>query len=113
MQPALVERAMSGDQEAFASLAAESADGCYALAYRILRDPQYYTPTMAAILRDLGVPTQIVEGFLPGERQGGTEVIRNNMAHAWVEVYFPGHGWIAFDPTGANDPARLPVALPS
>jgi RNA polymerase sigma-70 factor, ECF subfamily len=39
MQPALVERAMHGDKEAFASLAAESADGCYALAYRILRDP--------------------------------------------------------------------------
>ena len=39
MQPALVERAMRGDQEAFALLAAESADGCYALAYRILRDP--------------------------------------------------------------------------
>src|SRR5690349_5351615 len=39
MQPALVERAMRGDKEAFASLAAETADGCYALAYRILRDP--------------------------------------------------------------------------
>jgi len=39
MQPALVERAMRGDEEAFASLAAQSADGCYALAYRILRDP--------------------------------------------------------------------------
>ena len=39
MQPALVERAMRGDQDAFATLAAESADGCYALAYRILRDP--------------------------------------------------------------------------
>jgi RNA polymerase sigma-70 factor, ECF subfamily len=39
MQPALVERAMHGDKEAFASLAAETADGCYALAYRIVRDP--------------------------------------------------------------------------
>ena len=39
MQAALVERAMRGDKEAFASLAAASADGCYALAYRILRDP--------------------------------------------------------------------------
>ena len=39
MQAALVERAMLGDKDAFASLAAASADGCYALAYRILRDP--------------------------------------------------------------------------
>src|SRR5262245_20533667 len=39
MQPSLVERAMHGDKEAFAALAAETADGCYALAYRIVRDP--------------------------------------------------------------------------
>src|SRR5262249_4833119 len=39
MQPALVERAIRGDKEAFAALAAETADGCYALAYRIVRDP--------------------------------------------------------------------------
>jgi RNA polymerase sigma-70 factor (ECF subfamily) len=39
VQVRLVEQAMRGDQEAFASLAAESADRCYALAYRILRDP--------------------------------------------------------------------------
>ena len=39
MRHGLVERAMRGDQEAFASLAADSVDGCYRLAYRILRDP--------------------------------------------------------------------------
>jgi len=39
MQVELVERASRGDREAFASLAADSADRCYALAYRILRDP--------------------------------------------------------------------------
>jgi len=40
VQVELVERAMQGDQEAFASLAAASVDRCYALAYRILRDSQ-------------------------------------------------------------------------
>jgi RNA polymerase sigma-70 factor (ECF subfamily) len=40
MNSDLVERACSGDQEAFAVLAAQHVDGCYALAYRILRDPQ-------------------------------------------------------------------------
>lgn len=39
MQGRLVERAMKGDQEAFAALAADHVDGCYRLAYRILRDP--------------------------------------------------------------------------
>jgi transglutaminase-like putative cysteine protease len=74
---------------------------------------QYYAPTMAVVLRDLHIPTRIVEGFLPGDRTGDTEVIRDNNAHAWVEVYFPGVGWIPFDPTGANVPSQLPAALPS
>ena len=39
MHVELVERAKRGDQDAFASIAAASADRCYALAYRILRDP--------------------------------------------------------------------------
>ena len=39
MQAELVERARDGDKDAFASLVSSSIDGCYALAYRILRDP--------------------------------------------------------------------------
>jgi transglutaminase-like putative cysteine protease len=73
---------------------------------------QHYAATMAVLLRDLDIPTRIVEGFLPGERTGGTEVIRNSNAHAWVEVYFPGYGWVPVDPTGANDPAQMPAVLP-
>ena len=68
---------------------------------------------MAVILRDLGIPTRIVEGFLPGEREGGTEIVRDNDAHAWVEVYFSGYRWVTFDPTGADSPRQLPAALPS
>jgi Transglutaminase-like superfamily/TgpA N-terminal domain len=74
---------------------------------------QHYAATMAVLLRDLGIPTRIVEGFLPGTRSEGTEVVRNNNAHAWIEVYFPGYGWVPFDPTGANDPVQMPAALPS
>jgi transglutaminase-like putative cysteine protease len=75
---------------------------------------EHYAMTMAVILRNLHIPARIVQGFLPGERSPGsaTEVIRNSDAHVWVEVYFPGHGWVAFDPTGKGLPQQLPAALP-
>jgi transglutaminase-like putative cysteine protease len=65
---------------------------------------QYYAATMAVLLRDLGVPTRIAEGFLPGavDPNTGIETIQLSSAHTWVEVYFPGHGWVMFDPTGGN-----------
>src|SRR4029077_6584197 len=76
---------------------------------------QQYAMTMAVILRDLGVPARIVVGFLPGERSPGSaiEKIRNSQAHAWVEAYFPGSGWVAFDPTGGGLSGQMPAALPS
>ena len=56
MRVGLVERAMGGDQEAFAALAAESVDGCYRLAYRILRDPhRAQRPEPARLARPTGV----------------------------------------------------------
>jgi transglutaminase-like putative cysteine protease len=59
---------------------------------------------MAVLLRDLRVPTRIVAGFLPGTVDGnsGIETIPMSGAHTWVEVYFPGHGWVMFDPTGGG-----------
>jgi transglutaminase-like putative cysteine protease len=64
---------------------------------------QYYASTMAILLRAAGVPTRLVQGFLPGDRSPtGIETLRNSFAHAWVEVYFPGYGWVEFDPTGGN-----------
>ncbi len=73
---------------------------------------QYYATTMAILLRAAGVPTRLAQGFLPGERSAdGMETVTNSGAHAWVEVYFPGYGWIDFDPTGGN--VGQPVAIPS
>jgi transglutaminase-like putative cysteine protease len=64
---------------------------------------QYYASTMAILLREHGIPTRLVQGFLPGDRSGdGTEVIRASGAHAWVQVFFPGFGWVDFDPTGGQ-----------
>lgn len=75
---------------------------------------QYYAATMAVILRDLKIPTRIVQGFLPGtmDVSNSTERIQNNNAHAWVEVYFPDYGWWTFDPTSPDVGAQL-APLPS
>ncbi len=73
---------------------------------------QYYASTMAILLREVGVPTRLAQGFLPGDRTpDGKETVTNAGAHAWVEVYFPGYGWVDFDPTGGG--VGEPVALPS
>lgn len=57
--------------------------------------------TMALMLRASGVPTRIVTGFGEGERNPFTGYweVRNSDAHAWVEVLYPGLGWIEYDPT--------------
>jgi transglutaminase-like putative cysteine protease len=65
---------------------------------------QYYATTMAIFLRELGIPTRIADGYLPGERdlRTGQETLRALNRHSWVEVYFPNFGWVPFDPTGGN-----------
>ncbi len=72
---------------------------------------EYYATTMTMMLRELGIPARYVKGFLPGERNPntGTYEIQNRDAHAWVQVYFPGHGWITFDPTGGGQAALSPL----
>ncbi len=66
----------------------------------------HYASTMAILLRAANptnhIPTRLVEGFLPGTRVGNTDTVRNKDAHAWVEAFFPGYGWIPFDPTGGG-----------
>jgi transglutaminase-like putative cysteine protease len=57
---------------------------------------------MAVMLRALGVPTRLAVGYLPGQQSlfGGDFVVRARDAYAWVEVWIPGAGWVAFDPAG-------------
>ncbi len=72
----------------------------------------YYASSMAVLLRQSGVPARVAYGFLPGERGlDGLEVVRASTSHYWVEVYFPGVGWIEFDPTGGG--VGVPQAIPS
>jgi len=67
---------------------------------------QYFARTMATILRNQGIPTRVVDGFLPGTREAGIERIENSSAHEWVEVYFVGYGWVMFDPTAGGLPGQ-------
>ena len=62
---------------------------------------EYFAAAMTVMLRSLGVPARYVNGFLPGQYNsvGGDFIVRASDAHSWVEVFFPGYGWIAFDPT--------------
>ena len=58
---------------------------------------------MTVMLRAEGIPARYVTGFLPGEYNdvGGDYIMRESDAHTWVEVFFPGYGWMTFDPTPA------------
>jgi protein-glutamine gamma-glutamyltransferase len=62
---------------------------------------EYFASSMAVMLRTLGIPSRLVSGFRSGEYNDltGQYVVRASNAHSWVEAYFPGAGWISFDPT--------------
>lgn len=64
----------------------------------------YFAAAMAIMLRTLGVPARVVNGFQTGEYNpvGRDFVVRARDAHSWVEVYFAGYGWVTFDPTPAG-----------
>ena len=62
---------------------------------------EYFASAMAVMLRTIGIPSRVVNGFRSDEFNDltGNYVIRAKDAHAWVEAYFPGYGWQTFDPT--------------
>ena len=64
---------------------------------------EYFASAMTIMLRTEGIPSREVNGFLPGEFNdlAGDYIVRASDAHSWVEAYFPGSGWITFDPTPA------------
>jgi transglutaminase-like putative cysteine protease len=79
---------------------------------------QHFSGAMALLLRMAGVPARVVGGFSPGtyDRRRREWVVRDYDAHSWVEAYFPGYGWVTFDPTPADSPARsqlIPINLPA
>ena len=67
---------------------------------------EYFASSMAVLLREVGVPARVVEGFTSGELDiSNRYAVKELNAHAWVEAYFPQYGWIEFEPT----PSELPI----
>ena len=77
---------------------------------------QTFATAMALLLREVGVPTRFVTGFLGGEigAFGRYVLVRGRNVHAWVEVWCgETRGWVTFDPTpqvGQPGLERVPLA---
>ncbi len=65
---------------------------------------EYFSTALAVLLRTLGIHARVVNGFLGGRWSdfGQYLAVTQNEAHSWVEAWFPGYGWVAFDPTPAG-----------
>lgn len=62
----------------------------------------YYATAEIVMLRSLGIPARLAAGYAQGDLlEGSTDtfVVRQSASHAWPEVYFPGIGWVEFEPT--------------
>ena len=72
---------------------------------------EYFSTAMVVLLRNLGIHAREVNGFLGGQWNsfGQYLAVTQNEAHSWVEVWFPGYGWVQFDPTpgGAGTSAAV------
>lgn len=73
---------------------------------------ELFASALALMLRSQGIPTRVVSGYRGGEwsEPDGAYVVRASMSHLWVEVFFPGAGWVVFDPSprsGEQDASAL------
>ena len=59
----------------------------------------YFASAMAIMARIAGLPTRYVEGYIAAPDRNGEALVRGADAHAWVEIYFNGVGWLSFDAT--------------
>jgi len=64
-----------------------------------------FATAMAVMARHVGLPARVAAGYLPGyiDPLTGAHIVRIGDAHAWVEIFFQRHGWVAFDPTPRPD----------
>jgi transglutaminase-like putative cysteine protease len=72
---------------------------------------EYFASAAVVLLRLQGVPARFAKGLAVGPQNevgGGLHVVRESDAHAWIEAWLPGEGWVEEDPTpaGALEAAR-------
>ena len=76
---------------------------------------EQYASALAYLARLAGLPARVAIGFTRGELSGDHWSVGTRDAHAWVEIYFDGLGWVPFDPTplgGEGNAAALPYTAP-
>ena len=70
---------------------------------------EQFAAAMAVMARSLGIPARVVVGFLAPEKvSDATWVFSAHDLHAWPELFFPGSGWVRFEPTPADRASRAP-----
>jgi transglutaminase-like putative cysteine protease len=74
----------------------------------------YYASAMVVLARAAGIPARYVMGFAPGifDPGQGRFLVRQSDSHAWPELYFPGIGWVEFEPT-SNTPVIQRSSVPA
>jgi transglutaminase-like putative cysteine protease len=73
----------------------------------------HYAGATTFVLRAAGIPSRVVVGYQGGESGAGGDylIVRQYDAHAWVEAYIDGRGWVRIDPTAAIAPDRIESGL--
>jgi transglutaminase-like putative cysteine protease len=61
-----------------------------------------FATAMIMLARAQGIPARMAIGFIPGTRDGSSNIVRAYDAHAWPELYFEGSGWLRFEPTASR-----------
>ena len=76
---------------------------------------QHFAGAMALMLRYLGIPARVAAGFTSGSYDADKHEwkVTDHEAHDWVEVYFPGWGWMPFDPTPSRGGLDAPYSSAS
>ena len=67
-----------------------------------------FATAMIMMARAAGIPARMAIGFLPGTAENGLYTVREADAHSWPELYFPGAGWLRFEPTPAQRTGAAP-----
>lgn len=70
---------------------------------------EQFAGSMAVMARIIGIPSRVAIGFASGDQIApGVFRVTTKHAHAWVELYFPGYGWLPFEPTPRSEVTSLP-----